>query len=384
MEGCNVIKTEINRREAVWRGRGAEPQRPSLHAAVIGSGVGLPPFRVSNETVGAFFPPPGGDRWTPKWVETQLGINTRISAFDFDQGLMREGYFDGDNAFKAAAAAIADAAIAPAEVDRVLYATSTPELLMPDPACQLHRRLGLRPDASAIAATAVGCGGFIYLMDIADSEIRSGKYRTILIVGSVSVAPYIQAIATSNQLAERKKHLEENLVNAYIFGEGAGAMVFQACDGQSGILHTVTGASGDDNPVLFKGGGSRHPATHETVSQGLHRFHMDVGLVRRVGPKHFLRTVEQILDRSGTSLKDFDHFIFHQVNPRLLRAVTANLGIPWERVIVHVERYGNLDTATLPVAYHEARASERIRSGDLVLFAAIGAGWQYGAAIVRV
>jgi 3-oxoacyl-[acyl-carrier-protein] synthase-3 len=354
-----------------------------LRAEVIGSGVGLPPFRISNETVGAFFPPPAGDRWRPQWVEAQLGIKTRISAFDFDRGMMREGYYDGDNAFKAAAAAIDSAAIEPGDIDRVLYATSTPEYLMPDPACQLHRRLGLRPDASAIAATAVGCGGFIYLMDIADSEIRSGKYRTILVIGSVSVSPYIEAIARATHPEERKRHLDENLVNAYIFGEGAGAMIFRATQDDTGILHTLTGASGEDNPVLFEGGGSRNPATHETVSRGLHRFSMDVGLVRRVGPKHLLRTIQRILVQSGKDLKDFHHFIFHQVNLRLLNRITADLGIPWERVIVHVDRYGNLDTATLPVAYHEARASERIRSGDLVLFAAIGAGWQYGAAIVR-
>jgi 3-oxoacyl-[acyl-carrier-protein] synthase-3 len=340
---------------------------------------------VSNETIAAFFPSPPGEKWTPKWVGRRLGIRERRNAFDFEAGRMRPGYHDLDNSESAARAALEAARIAADDIDQVIYATSTPEYLMPDPACLLHRRLGLRPDAAAIGATAVGCGGFIYVLDLADSGIRAGKYRTVLLVGSVSIGPYIEAIAETGDREERDRLLGVNLTNAYIFGEGAGAMVLQATeDDGAGILETYTGACNEDNPVVFAAGGSRHPATHETVSQGLHRFDMDVRLVRDVGPKHFAHTIQAIVMKAGVPLDKIDRFIFHQVNARLLRRIADGFGIPWEKVEVHVEHYGNLDTATLPVAYHEARAEARIAPGDLVLFAAIGAGWQYGAALVRV
>jgi 3-oxoacyl-[acyl-carrier-protein] synthase-3 len=349
----------------------------------MGTGVCLGPIEATNADVGAFFPTPPGEEWTPAWVETRLGIKTRRSTFDFRVRRLVEGYYDGDMAYHAARAALEDAGMAPGDVERVIYATSTPERLMPDPACVLHGRLGLAADASAIGLTSVGCGGFIYAMDMADSEIRSGKYRTILVVGVVSVGPYIQAIWSNPDTEERQRHLLQNLINAYIFGEGAGAIVLQATSDETGILAIYTGAWNEANPVVFEAGGSRTPTTHETVRDGLHRFNMSVGLVKHEGPKHLRRSVGSVLRRANVSKEQIDHFIFHQVNTQLLERITNSMSVPWEKVIVHVDRYGNLDTATLPVAFHEARAGGRIKPGDLVLFAAIGAGWQYGAAIVR-
>ncbi len=356
----------------------------ALRAKILGSGAFLPPFPITNQVIGEFFPKPQSEEWTPSWVERKLGIKERRNSFDFNLGMMRSGYYDLDNAFAAAVFALEDANIEAKEIDRVLYATSTPEYLMPDPATMLHLRLGLNEDTPALGATAVGCGGFIYILDIADSEIRAGKYRTILLVGSVSVGPYIQAVNSLEDPQERMVLLGKNLINAYIFGEGAGSLILRAEEGEDGILFTYAGAHGKDNPVIFEGGGSQNPATHDTVHRGLHRFNMNVGTVKNVGPSHFHHTIRSILNRSGMTLKEIDHFVFHQVNYRLLKRIAHGLGIPWEKVIVHVDHYGNLDTATLPVAFHEGKESGRIKKGDLVLFAAIGAGWQYGSAIVRV
>ena len=256
---------------------------------------------------------------------------------------------------------------------------------MPDPACVLHGRLGLPPESSAIGLTSVGCGGFIYALDLADSDIRAGKCGTVLVVASISIAPYIAAIAENEDPEERKLHLRQNLPNAYIFGEGAGAFVLRACvDRDRGIQAIHTGASHADNPVVFEAGGSRRPATHATVRAGLHRFNMDVGLVKHVGPQHFIHAVKILEKKSGIPVGAVDRFVFHQVNARLLHRIAAAIGAPWSRVERHVERYGNLDTATLPIAFHEARMDGRIKPGDLVMFAAIGAGWQFGGALVRV
>lgn len=354
-------------------------------ARIIGSGVALPPHRATNAAIASFFPAPVGEAWTPGWVERRLGILERRNAFDFTTGRLRAGYHDGDLAYAAARDAIASAGIEPGEVERVIYATSTPEQLMPDPACVLHGRLGLPAESSAIGLTSVGCGGFIYALDLADSDIRAGKYATVLVVASISVAPYIAAIAENPDPEERERHLGQNLANAYIFGEGAGALVLRASrDPDRGILAIHVGASHADNPVVFAAGGSRHPATHATVREGLHRFDMDAARVKHVGPLHFVRAVKTLEKRSAVSAAAADRLILHQVNARLLRRIAAAVGAPWSRVERHVEHYGNLDTATLPVAFHEARTEGRITPGDLVLFAAIGAGWQFGAALVRV
>src|SRR3989344_7896840 len=117
-----------------------------MKAVIAGSGIYLPPFPVTNDMIGRFFTTPPGEQWTPDWVERKLGIRTRRNAFDFEAGVMRPGYYDLDNAERAARNAIANAGLFPQDIDRVLYATSTPEYLMPDPACILHQRLGLRSD----------------------------------------------------------------------------------------------------------------------------------------------------------------------------------------------------------------------------------------------
>lgn len=352
-------------------------------AAIIGSGISLPPYGATNEAIARFFPRPEGEEWTPAWVERRLGIRERRNAFDFDARQLHPGCYDGDLAYEAACGAIKNAGIDAGQIERVIYATSTPEYSMPDPACVLHGRLGLPPDSSAIGLTSVGCGGFIYALDIADSEIRAGKYGTVLVVASISVGPYIAALANGDP-AERAAHLRQNLPNAYIFGEGAGALVLRATtDADRGLRCIYTGASFADNPVTVEAGGSRNPATHETVRAGLHRFNMSVGVVKHIGPQHFLRAIKALERRSGIAVSAVDHFIFHQVNLRLLRRIAAVVGAPWSKVVVHVDRYGNLDTATLPVAFHEARTDGRIKHGDLVMFAAIGAGWQFGAALLR-
>jgi 3-oxoacyl-[acyl-carrier-protein] synthase-3 len=347
--------------------------------------MALPPQRATNAAIADFFPSPQGEAWTPAWVGRRLGILERRNAFNFVTGELVPGYHDGDLAYAAAQEAIQDAGIEATEVERILYATSTPERSMPDPACVLHGRLGLRPESSAIGLTSVGCGGFIYALDLADSDIRAAKHDTVLVVASISVGPYIAAIAANEDPEERERHLHQNLANAYIFGEGAGAFILRASTRpDSGIQAIHVGASHADNPVVVEAGGSRLPATHATVKAGLHRFRMDAGLVKRVGPEHFTRAVKTLVKRSDVPLDHIERFIFHQVNARLLRRVAAAVGAPWPRVERHVERYGNLDTAALPVAFHEARMAGRIRSGDLVMFAAIGAGWQFGGAIVRV
>ncbi|HXK36194.1 MAG TPA: 3-oxoacyl-ACP synthase III family protein [Candidatus Paceibacterota bacterium] len=356
---------------------------------ITGCGMSLPPVRATNEEIYRYLPKPTDEpRWTPDWVYSKLGIITRTSSFDFTA---RTGLPDYDLTQSVAAARMAldDAGVAASDIDRVYWATTTPRQLLPDPACTLHARLGMREKeeetfSSAVGLTAVGCGGFLFALDLADSDIRAGKRKRLLVVGSVSPGSYITAYEGMPS-PEREGYLSRERAGIYIFGEGAAAFVVEASDRPgAGILRSSVGVAPTNNPIEYLGGGSLYPATHATVSAYLHRFNMDTRLIAREASHLFRRILQEMQAATGLTMTEFDRFIIHQVNHRLLERITTENGIPIDRVEVHVERYGNLDTATVPVAYTEAKQQGRIRSGDLVLLAAIGAGWQYGTAVVRV
>jgi len=365
-----------------------------MKAKIIGSGLFLPPFVMSNENLAQIFPTgkfpefnqPDLD-WNEQWIENKLGIKERRFAFDFNKGVMRNGYYDLDMGEKAARQALQDADIGIEKIDVIIYLTSTPEYFMPDPACMLHLRLGAKKDTAAFALTSVGCGGFIYGMNLANSLIVSSKAKTVLLVASISTSAYAASYYEPTITPERKKQLMvRDRINASIFGDGAGAMILKKAHSlsRSGIIGTYWGATGKDNPVIFEGGGSRHPATIKSVLNGIHFFNMDTKLVKSNGPALFERTMVKILKSTWTRIKDVDYFIFHQINYKLLRAIAEKINIPIEKMAVHVDRYGNLDTATLAIGFHEAKQANKIKKGDLVLFVAIGAGWQYGSALVRL
>lgn len=339
-------------------------------ARVIGTGSFLPPFIVTNEDLCKFFP--ADDRWNASWIDEKLGIRERRFAYDFQNGRMREGYYDLDLGERAARAALASARIGIETVDAILYATSTPEYYMPDPACSLHLRLGAREDTAATGLTSVGCAGMVYLMILGNALIASGQAGTVLLVGAASPSSYYDP-----GFAYRDR------LNASLFGDGAGALILQATEGQSGILHTCWGADGHHNPMVFEGGGSRHPASRKTVENGMHHFRLNGKAVKEIGPLLFEKTVQTILQKAQVSLAEIACFVFHQVNSRLLRVIADRLRIPWERMAVHVDRYGNTNTASLAIGFDEEFRAGRVTPGGLVLFAAIGAGWQYGAVLLR-
>lgn len=359
---------------------------------IIGSGSFLPPFITTNKDLEKFYPlgsfPEYGSPfdWNAKWIEEKLGVIERRSCFDLKTQTMREGYYDLDMAEKAARESLSDSKISINDIDTIIYISSTPEYFMPDPACMLHLRLGARKDTSALGFTSVGCGGYSYGMINAAGLIESGVANTVLIVASNSTSSYMTQYNDPYLSKEELNGLKiRDRLNASMFGDGAGAIIMQKSDKEDkNISAYYWGADGNNNPVVFDAGGSRNPSTIDTIKKGKHFFNMDGRLVKDVAPALFENTIKNVLEKANTKLEDIDFFVFHQVNYRLLKIMADKMGIPWDKVSLHVDKYGNLDTATLPIGYDESRKSGKIKEGDKVLFAAVGAGWQYGAIIINV
>ena len=362
-----------------------------MNIKIVGSGKCLPPFVVTNKDLEDFYPtgafPQFGSPfdWSAKWIEEKLGVTERRFAYDMKANKMREGYYDLDMAEKSSREALDNAGLKAEDIDAIIYISSTPEYFMPDPAVSLHARLGARKDASAFGLTSVGCGGFIYGMINATGMIEAGMAEKVLIVACNSTSAYMTQYEDPNLSKEELMGLKiRDRLNASMFGDGSGAMILSKSDGKENIQAYYWGADATSNPVIFEAGGSRNPATVETVKKGKHFFNMDGRMVKDVAPALFENTIRKVLEKAGVQLSEIDFFVFHQVNYRLLKIMAEKMGVPWDKIEVHADHYGNLDTSTLAIAYDEARKAGKIKSGDKVLFAAVGAGWQYGSAIINI
>lgn len=347
---------------------------------------------MSNEQLCSYYPngplPEYGQKfnWSPAWIEAKLGIKERRFAFDFDSGKMREGFYDLDLAENASRNALVDAGIASKELDAIIYVSSTPEYLMPDPACLLQARLNAGTDIASFGLTSVGCGGFIYAMVIAKALIESATAETVLITASTSTSSYAACYYEPGITAERKRALTaRDRFNASLFGDGAGAMVLRKIMSfdTGKILATYLGSDGANNFATFRGG-SRDPATISSVMSGLHHFNLEAPAIAKKAPPYFEKTVRKVLAKTILDMENIDFFVFHQINRVILANVMKRLGVPAEKTTIHVDRFGNLDTATLAIGFHEAKTAGKIKKGDLVLFSALGAGLQYGSAIYEM
>ncbi len=361
-----------------------------MNIKISGSGSCIPPFVVTNSDLEKFYPlgpyPQYGSPfdWSAKWIDEKLGVKERHFVFDLKTQKMNEGYYDLDMAEKSARAALENAKIKIEDIGTIIYVSSTPEFFMPDPACLLHFRLGASQDTSAFSLTSAGCGGFIYGMINAIGILESGISQHILLVASNSTSAYMTQYSDPHlSEAELLALKARDRLNASMFGDGAGAMILSKSS-KKNLLSYYWGADGSTKAVVFEAGGSRNPATVETVKGGKHFFNMDGRLVKDIAPPMFEMAINRGLEKAKMKFEDIDFFVFHQVNYRLLKGLIEKMGIPEDKIAIHVDHYGNLDTATLGVAYDESRKAKKIKDGDTVMFAAVGAGWQYGSVIIKI
>jgi 3-oxoacyl-[acyl-carrier-protein] synthase-3 len=294
-----------------------------------------------------------------EWIGTRTGIRERR--------LVEDGETTAQMAVQAARRALDVAALNPVQLDLIIVATVTPDYPFPATACLVQDALG----ASHAAAfdLSAGCSGFVYGLSVAAHLLSVGAHRTALVVGA-------ETLSRITDWTDR--------ATCVLFGDGAGAVVLQAGENQGGVLASVLGADGSGGDVLqLPAGGSRAPASHQTVAEGLHFLQMRGREVFRFAVRAIPAATREVLEKAGLSLADLNLLIPHQANQRIIEAAARGLDLPPGGVCSNLERYGNTSAASIPIALSEAAEEGRIRPGDLVVCVGFGAGLTWGAAAIR-
>ena len=323
-------------------------------ARIIGTGSYLPPKVLHNLDLEKMLDT------SDDWIRTRTGIVERRIA-EKDQAA-------SDLALHAARAALEQAGVTATELDLILMASITPDTACPSGACWLQAKLGAN---RAVAFDVVAaCSGFIFGLSVADQYLRSGAARTVLLVAS-------EVMSRTVNWQDRQ--------TCILWRDGAGAAVLRLESGERGVLsiHLHTDGSQGDKLQLPGGGSRTTPISHESVDADRHTIKMEGQEAFKIAVRCFTDVCVEALRQNGISVKDLALFVAHQANLRIMEAVAHRLGIPLERVAVTIHKYGNISSATVPIALDEAHRQGRIRPGDLVLLAAFGGGLAWGSALIR-
>ncbi len=335
---------------------------------IVGTGSYLPPREVRNEILCRYLGK------SQEWVERFFGIKSRRFSFDPESRSMDGNGHDGDLAYEAAIRALEMAGMSPEDLDLIIRITCTPEYLhFPDSACVLHKRLQASRDCAAFSLDT-GCGGLIYALNLVYGLIRGNGVQRALIVPSNTSSPFHERWDPDEP--------QRQLLEGIIFADGASALVLDGSESsENGILCTYWGAWPQNDPMSYPAGGSRHPTTRDNWKD--HEYRLNAKAVKEDSPVHFQLSLARILAKAGLTVADISWFLFHQVNYRILERISRDYGIPWERMLVHADHYANTSAASIGILLDEAVRQGKIKKNDLLLMAAVGSGWQYGAALIR-
>ena len=294
-----------------------------------------------------------------EWIVQRTGIRERHIA--------DESEATSDLAVRAAQQALERSGLEPEDVDLIIVGTTTGDMAFPTTGNIVQHRLGCRQAGSADVYAA--CSGSIYSLSIGSQYVQTGKYRTVLAIGA-------ETLSRITDFTDRG--------TCILLADAAGAAVLRPSDDGSGILDTDLYSDGQYWGLLYQpGGGSRHPARHETVDKRMHYAKMKGNEVFKVAVRMFEDCAARILEKNGFKPDDVDLFVPHQANLRIIEAAVKRLHLPMERVLVNVDRYGNTGAASVYVALEEAWSMGRVKPGDLLLLAAFGGGFTWGTALIR-
>ena len=295
-----------------------------------------------------------------EWIMKRVGIRERH--------VVDPGVATSDLAKEASLLAIQKAGLTPEDIDFIIVATTTPDTLFPSTACVLQEKIGASRawGYDLIAA----CSGFTYALTTASQIVAAGGSRHALVVGADVMSSIIDYT---------------DRTTCVLFGDGAGAVVVEPSDDDSiGILDFENYVDGSGGPALcMPAGGSRMPTSHETVEQGLHYVRQDGPAVFKFAVRNMEEVCRRILERNRLTAQQIDLFVPHQASSRIIEAAAEKLGLPRERVMVNIDRLGNTTAGTIPLALDQAVEEGRIKRGDLVLLASVGAGFTVGGVLLR-
>ena len=296
---------------------------------------------------------------TDEWIVTRTGIERRHFAAEDES--------TADLAVHASRAALEDAGVAARELDEIIVATDTPEVYSPDTASFVQHRLGARK-VPAYDLGGSGCAGFLQAIDIARSRAREAD-RRILVIG-------VEVLTRVLSRTDRS--------TCVLFGDGAGAVIIGAGSGAAEILTCVTGTDGSRTDILtIEGGGTRVPFSPESTPDGRLSLVMHGQKVFKEAVKHMSASSLEALAQAGLSVQDVDLVVPHQANLRIIKAVGRALKVAPEKVFINVQEYGNTGSASVPIALAQAHEQGRIHPGDIVLLTSFGAGFHWGAVVIR-
>lgn len=327
---------------------------PNIRAKITALGTYVPPRILTNQDLEKMV------ETTDQWILERTGIRERH--------LAGPGVAASDLAVEAVKNLQKSHPFDLQEIDLIVVGTVTPDMMYPSTACLVQHKLGITRtwgfDVSA------GCSGFLFALNAGAEFIASGRYKKVLVIGS-------DVNSSMTDFTDRAVCI--------IFGDGAGAVLLEpAAEGEDGIIDMEAQIEGAGGQFLsMPGGGSLHPASHETVEKKMHYIHQDGQQVFKYAVKKMAEMTERVLHKNGLTGADVDCFISHQANKRIIVATADRLKLPQEKVVINIDRYGNTTAGTIPLAIQTALDEGKLKKGYLVLLAAVGAGFTSGAVLLR-
>jgi 3-oxoacyl-[acyl-carrier-protein] synthase-3 len=325
----------------------------TIYAHIVGWGKYVPEHIVTNQDLAKIMDT------SDDWIKSRTGISERRFAGKDES--------TASMAIVAAQHALDQAGIAPSEVDLIIVATFSPEHLFPSTACLVQDAIGAT-HAGAFDLSAA-CAGFVYALSTGAAAIQADQAKVVLVIGSETVSRLLDT---------------HDRTTYPLFGDGAGALVLQADETPGGVLASVLGSDGSGaEHLMIPAGGSKHPASHETVNQHLHSIKMNGREVYRFATRVMGKAAKQACDKAGVTLDEIDLLIPHQANIRIIESASDYLKINRDKVFTNLDRYGNTSAASIPIALCEAIESGRVNPQDKIVMVGFGGGLTWGATVVQ-
>jgi 3-oxoacyl-[acyl-carrier-protein] synthase-3 len=324
-----------------------------IQARITGTGSFAPRKVITNHDLGRLVDT------SDVWITERTGIKERRIA--------EKGQTTSDLALEAGRKALKAAGLGADELDLILFATMTPDTILPSAGCMLQEKLGAKKAAAFDISAA--CSGFIYGMAVANAFIRSEMYKNVLLVGAEVLSRFTDW---------------EDRSTCILFGDGAGAVVLQRYAGKRGILSTHLHSDGSMGDLIqVPAGGAQHPASHDTIRKRMHFIKMKGNETFKAAVRALEGVVQETLEHNKIKAEDIDFLVPHQANLRIIQAMAQRLNMPMEKVVLTLPKHGNTSAASIPMALDEAVRDGRIKDNNLILFEAFGGGLTWASALVR-